>query len=99
MKCPKCGGAPDDMVLTSMPPQRRCSSCGFTGTEVAWMTGLLRGDEGAEQAHAERLQAAESDVRVAVASLDAHMGAGYSYAISRLIGAEIALALLERGGG
>lgn len=103
MKCPKCGGAPDNMVLTSNPVQYRCSKCDCIGTEVAWMTGLLRGDEGAKQAHAERLQAARDKAFKEKCRLQNLMNeypqtlVRVVESIDRLIDAKLTLALLERG--
>ena len=98
MKCPECGGAPTDTVLLSDPPKYQCSQCDFVGTEVAWMTGLLRGDEGAEQAHAERLQAARGEVDEAAVLLSRKGFNSSTLGIfDRFISAKVTLALLERG--
>lgn len=89
MKCPKCGGAPDNMVLTSNPVKYRCSQCDYVGARGPWM-------EHAKQAHAERLQAAVFEARSAEEELSSLQHWEHVEAISRLIDAKVTLALLER---
>lgn len=90
MKCPKCGGKPDNMVLTSNPLKYRCSECGYVGPEGPWM-------EHARQAHAERLQAARGEVEQAECDFGLDLEPSVVRAIAALIDAKVELALLERG--
>ena len=55
--------------------------------------------EANRKAHAERLQAAKSEVRIAGDALSRLQHWDHMEAIARLIDAKVALALLERGGG